>query len=296
VPSVTVALYGGLGNQMFQYAMGRALSLRNGVALVLDHHGFDFDRRYRRKFELDCFRLPPEVGRVNRPVAFHCSRALRRLSREWRGLAALARPWVLVEPSPEYDERNLALPSSRSAYVMGYWHDERYFADFADAIRREFSLAAGFSPANQRVAERIRSCNAVAVHVRRMHGVSDPAAPSQPVARAARSLGTDYYTRAIGLVASRVASPHYLVFSDHPRWARENLAVGEQATFLENDRGPDHQDMVLMSLCRHHVIANSSFSWWGAWLGQSDGQVVVAPQGVLLVPNLPRRWTGLRSE
>lgn len=296
MPSVTIALYGGLGNQMFQYAMGRALSLRHGVTLQLDLHGFDFDRRYQRKFELDCFALTTEVGKVNRPVAFRCSRVLRRLSEKWGGVAALARPWVLVEPSLRYDEQRLAVPFSRNAYLMGYWQDERYFADFAETIRREFLPAAELSPANQRVAALIRSVNAVAVHARRMHGVPDATAPSQGSARVARTLGADYYRRAIGLVASRVASPHYVVFSDHPRWARENLAVGEQATYLENDRGPDHQDIFLMSMCRHHVIANSSFSWWGAWLAQADGQVVVAPRDIPLVPNLPGRWTGLCAE
>jgi hypothetical protein len=293
VPNVTVALYGGLGNQMFQYAMGRALALRHGATLLLDHHGFDFDRRYRRKYQLDCFRLPPEVGRVNRPAAFRCARAARRLSEEWRGVAALARPWLLVEPSPEYDGRNLMLPASRSTYVMGYWHDERYFADQADAIRRELRPSGELSPANRELANLIGSVEAVAVHVRRMHGVADPSTRPLPVARNAASLGLEYYRQAMALVASRVASPHFVVFSDDPRWARENVRAAGPATFLDEGRGADHEDLILMSMCRHHVVANSSFSWWGAWLGQTDGQLVVAPRGIALAPSLPERWTSL---
>jgi hypothetical protein len=292
---VTIALYGGLGNQMFQYAMGRALAMRHGLSLELDLHGFAFDRHYRRTFELGAFNLSPEARRANRPVAFRLGRALRRLSQEWPAAAALARPWALVECSAAFDCRNLALPAGRGAYVMGYWQDERYFGDCSEVIRRDFAPVGALSPANDRIAGQIRSVEAVAVHVRRLHfAAAQPgASASRPGPEPGATLTLDYYRRAIALLASRVAHPHYFVFSDDPAWAREHLVLPGSATVLGADRGPDHQDLILMSTCRHHVIANSSFSWWGAWLGQADGQVVIAPVGFPYVPNLPARWTGL---
>jgi hypothetical protein len=282
MPAVTVALYGGLGNQMFQYAMGRALSLRHRIPLKLDFYGFDLDRRYRRSFELRHFAIPPEVEGVRRPVTFSCSLLLRRLSEARGEIAGLVRPWLLVEASADFDERNLAIDPRRNTYVMGYWQDERYFDHHGSTLRSDFTLAGGLSEANQSVADMIASVDAVAIHARRLHGGRG----KEPE----KALGSGYYQRAVSLIRSRVEKPHFIVFSDHPGWARENLTLGGPATFLEADRGPDHQDLVLMSLCRHQVIANSSFSWWGAWLARSEGQVVVAPEGLRYTPNLPASW------
>jgi hypothetical protein len=295
MPSVTVALYGGLGNQLFQYAMGRALSLRHGITLNLDLYGFAIDRRYRRRFELEHFDLPSEVGKVRRPAVFRLSWMLSRLAAVRREVASLARPWLVLEAGPEFDERSLVLDPGRDSYVLGYWQDERYFSQFGEAIRRDLTLAHTLSKANQEIASWIRSVNSVAIHARRLHATrARPGAGAQPTAsQGALSLGVEYYRRAMGTVTSRVEDPHFMVFSDHPQWARENLAFGTRTTFFDNDRGPAHEDMVLMSLCRHHVIANSSFSWWGAWLARTDDHLVIAPEGVKHTPNKPESWTSL---
>lgn len=297
MPSVTVALYGGLGNQLFQYAMGRALSLRHGIPLKLDLYGFDFDRRYRRRFELEHFDLPAEVGKVRRPAVFRLSWVLSKLAAARREVASLARPWLVLEAGPEFDERSLVLDPGRASYVLGYWQDERYFSQFGEAIKSDLTLARPLSKANQEIANWIRSVNSVAIHARRLHGVPAllGAAAQNAASQGALSLGVEYYRRAMGIVASRVDDPHFMVFSDHPQWARESLAFGTRATFFDNDRGPDHEDMVLMSLCRHHVIANSSFSWWGAWLARTDDHLVIAPEGVKHAPNRPESWTPLSA-
>jgi len=290
--SLTVAIYGGLGNQMFQYAMGRALALRHGLPLKLDLYGLEFDRRYRRSFELEHFRLPPGLEKVRRPVAFRVSWALSRLARSRRQIASLARPWLVLEAGPAFDGGSMALDPRRDTYVQGYWQDERYFLDCTDAIRSELRLAHPLSGANREIAALIGSVNAVALHVRRLHGVPAPGSPLA-AARGPWCLDLSYYRRAVELVIARVTNPHFLVFSDEPRWARENLPTLARATFLENDRGTDREDLYLMSLCRHHVVANSSFSWWGAWLARADGQMVVAPKGARLTPTLPEGWLPL---
>ncbi|HXM80328.1 MAG TPA: alpha-1,2-fucosyltransferase [Burkholderiales bacterium] len=291
--SVTVALYGGLGNQMFQYAMGRALALRHNVALKLDIYGFEFDTYYKRHFELGHFSIPHQLTKVRKPIVFHVSRAMRRLSYSRKLFSCLLRPWLLIESGREYDPQMRIINAANDVFVMGYWQDERYFLEFRDEIRGEFVLADSLSAANRKLAAQISSSpNPVAVHVRRLHEV--PSTPNGKLngnsQQNGRSLGRDYYVLATKELSTYVKNPAFFVFSDYPKWSRENIGFDGATTYLENDRGPDHEDMILMSLCHHHVIANSSFSWWGAWLANYPGQVAITPRMTSYMPNVPARW------
>ncbi len=280
---------------MFQYAMGRALTIRHNVALRLDLYAFEIDTYHRRNFELGYFSIPLGLRHVRSPIAFTASRLLRYLSKISDEVAALGGSWLIVEPSPEFDLRQIRRIPVRNAYLFGYWQDERYFADIAATIKKEFTLARELSPANKEVDARIRSSsNPVAIHVRRLHQVASKPKP-MPMDNAQTkglALSARYYNGAIREIEQRVSDPEYFVFSDYPQWARENLAFGgiDRLHVFENDRGPDYEDMALMSHCRHHVVANSSFSWWAAWLGQSQSQVAVAPGNARLMPNIPLGW------
>ena len=291
--SVTVALCGGLGNQMFQYAMGRALSIRNGVPLILDLYGFEFDKFYKRSFELNNFNIPADLSKIKSFGRFHVGRLVNNLSKSVGFVSYLVRSRLLVERTSEYDQTVAALPLSRDVFVMGYWQDERYFSDINAVIKHEFTLSRGFSEANRLVAATIEATeDAVAVHVRRLHHIAKQAdvAPKSDAEQKGLAVGINYYTAGLQKIATRVRRPTYFVFSDYPQWARENLAIDGNVTFLENNRGQDYEDMALMSLCRHHVIANSSFSWWGAWLARAEGQIVIAPENAKHLPNIPAYW------
>ncbi len=293
--SLTVALTGGLGNQMFQYAMGRALTLRHDVELRLDLYGFEFDTFHRRNFELDCFSIPPGLRHVRSPIAFSAGRLLSYLSRIRKEAAKLGGSWLIVEPSLEFDIRQIRRIPATNAYLFGYWQDERYFADIAATIQKEFTMARELSPENKAVDARIRSSsNPVAVHVRRLHQVASKPKPMpmEDAETKGLALSARYYNDAIREIEQRVSDTEYFVFSDYPQWARKNLTFDGIDTLhiFENDRGPDYEDMALMSHCRHHVVANSSFSWWGAWLGRSQSQVAVAPRNAKLMPNIPLGW------
>lgn len=293
MPSVTMVLCGGLGNQMFQYAMGRALSIRNGVPLILDLKGFELDKFYKRSFELDHFNIPADIHKVKRLGRFHVIRLMNRLPKLTRLAPHLVRSRLITERSREYDKNVATLLLSRNVFVTGYWQDERYFSDIAGIIKDEFTLSRGFSEANRLVAARIEGAeDAVAVHVRRLHRVATQAdvTPKADAEENGLAVGISYYTAGLRKIATRVRKPTYFVFSDYPQWARESLAFDGNVTFLENDRGQDYEDIALMSLCRHHVIANSSFSWWGAWLARAEDKIVVAPRNVKHVPNIPLNW------
>ncbi|HKA13777.1 MAG TPA: alpha-1,2-fucosyltransferase [Myxococcota bacterium] len=265
---IITRLQGGLGNQMFQYAAGLRLAAVRQAPLKLDlsllgaRHG-----QTPRTYQLDRFRIsaqratPEEVEALcaKRPLAARISRRLDR--------RAAAR-----ERHFHYDPAVARLPD-RSC-LEGYWQSERYFADAAERVREEFRFRAELAGRNAELARAIAARAAVSVHVRR----GDYAA--NPVTRAVHGLcSIDYYQRAAEYIAARVRDPVYVLFSDDPEWARAHLDLGGEAIAVGHN-GPDDgaEDLRLIGLCRHHVIANSTFSWWGAWLSASPDKIVVAPE------------------
>ena len=277
---VITRLSGGLGNQMFQYAAGRALADRLGAELLLDtralEHALARNVYTRRAYALSPFRLR---ARLAAPADL----------REWplwvteigmrlRLVRPLFRRWHF-ESAITYDPtvRKLQEP----VCLVGYWQSERYFIDSADRIRADFALLQPLRDANARLLELARSANSVGLHVRRGDFVSLPDA-----ARVHGLCSIDYYRRAIGLVRDRCPECHFLVFSDDPEWARAQLSLEASAIFVTGNESSPECDLALMSACKHHIIANSSFSWWAAWLGYSPEQLVIAPTPWYASPKL----------
>ena len=272
---VIVRLMGGLGNQLFQYATGYAIAKRLRVPLLLDRTFLD--KRLPgmawtpREFELDAFRAPiafadaGEVERFRRPID-------RRLHRTIHRLLPWLYPDVHLEAAPGYD------PSLRRRkaplYLEGFFQNERYFDDAADELRG--NLFVPRDEPNGRNAELLSLVSSgitASVHVRRgdyvynaasnrFHGVCAP----------------DYYARAAAELVERHGVECFFVFSDDPEWTRENLSFPRPAEHISHNTGKAaHWDLFLMRHCHHHIIANSSFSWWGAWLDARPGRVVIAP-------------------
>lgn len=268
---ICVRLEGGLGNQLFQYAAGRALALRHGCELLLDTSTLQ-RRNHRvtqRHLELHYLR---HVGRL---ATERESRLLPWLHRAG-SLSRWISPWrVYVEKRTAFNAAFKTLPDQ--SCLVGYWQSYRYFSDIAKQLMIEFEPVNALSSTSLAVAERINSTTSIALHVRRGDYVSLASAASFHGA-----LPMVYYNKAVARVRERVNLPRFFVFSDDPEWCRANLQLDDKVTFVVHNSGADAwQDLVLMSNCRHHVIANSSFSWWGAWLADqrwADPQrLVVAP-------------------
>jgi hypothetical protein len=264
---ITVRLIGGLGNQMFQYALGRRLSLDRGVPLALDlgWFGRQAPQDTPRHYELDCFALDATVHKVQRELPVPRNRAQLALlrAREAVGLA----PRVVRQSGSGFDPAVLQAPDG--SLLMGFFQSERYFAPAADAIRADFTPVAALSEDARRLQEEIAARPSISVHVRRGDYVSNPHAN-----RYHGTMGEDYYRRALERIGAENA--HAFVFSDDPGWCRSELSLGIDTTVVDGAGRAAVEDLVLMSACRHHVLANSSFSWWGAWLDPDPG-VVVAP-------------------
>lgn len=268
-PIVVVRLLGGLGNQMFQYATGRAFALRHGADVVLDVSSFE--SYTLRRYELDSLQIEARLASADElkaiggaePTAWHA-----RLLAPLRGRPAIQ---VLREAHFHFDP---ALESARPPIALhGYWQSERYFLDARDRLSRELVPRQPLDPRNASTADKIRATNAVSLHVRRGDYVSD--------ARTNRYHGTcspEYYSAAVDYIVARVPEPHLFVFSDDPAWTSQNMTFPAPTTYVAaNPADEGFRDMQLMAMCRHHVIANSSFSWWGAWLNRAPDKIVVAP-------------------
>jgi Glycosyl transferase family 11 len=267
---IIVRLCGGLGNQLFQYAAGRRLASVRSAELVLDLGWYTRtpSSDTPRVYELGYY---PIKARLTTPTEalwsrLHEGRLLRRLPilpRRWRH-------WS--EKTFEFDARVLDLPDN--TYLDGYWQSHRYFEEIADSIRTELSPIKNFGTQDEKVASLIAAGNAVSVHVRRGDYVNHQAALQNH-----GLCSIEYYKAAVAKVLLHVDQPHFFVFSDDPVWTRENLPLPGLATFVDHN-GPAtaFQDLRLMSLCDHQITANSSFSWWGAWLNSRPNKIVVTPQ------------------
>jgi hypothetical protein len=269
-------LISGLGNQLFQYAAARALSLEKQTTLKLDRTWFDIDleRQTPRQYGLAPFALMPSfVSETERSFFLHhdTGNLLNRALLKWNSLQPYYRQRVYKEPHFHVDPN--FFKASTTCYLIGYWQSEYYFGSYEKQIRTDFKFREKPSGKNAEWAQLIDSTNAISLHVRRGDMVANP-----EVVKTHGSCGIDYYRAAAAKIAEGVDNPEFFVFSDEPNWCKENLKLDHPTHYIDNNTGDAaYCDMQLMSLCRHHVIANSSFSWWGAWLNPRVDKKVIAP-------------------
>ncbi len=288
-----VGILGGLGNQLFQYAFSRELARRSGERVLVDTGGFDHyglhnGLELERVFGLALDR--PERGEVDR-LSTVSSSFWSRLRRR------------IAPKKSHYIDRNLSFHDDvftldGDRYYEGFWQSERYFAGVGDEIRKKLSFPA-LDTRNAELMGRLPR-PACSVHVRRGDYL-------RPENRHLAVCDAGYYERASAEMVALREVASFAVFSDDPEWCKGNFKFGKrQVIFVDWNRGEDSwQDMAMMAACDHQIIANSSFSWWGAWLGEGDGGLVMAPSvwaknGVGKSPlgyrveyadTVPERWT-----
>ena len=284
-----IAFYGqgGLGNQLFQYAAARRLALNHNCPVVLDPYWFDhpLPGETPRPLELTRYAIVMRVASESEQRRWEWLRG--RLTRHVRPL----HPLHLVREQ-DYGVQKTTLTAPLNSYLMGFWQSESYFADIRSHLLKELTPTLPPAPADEAVMSRMRNGTAVSVHVRRGDYVT-----LQSASAFHGLCSLDYYRAAIQHVAQRVENPVLFVFSDDPAWTRANLNSPFPTHYVDHNRPADaFQDLRLMSLCHHHIIANSSFSWWGAWLAERQNGVVVAPAKWFAVDRptdslIPARWS-----
>lgn len=273
---IAVKLMGGLGNQMFQYATARRLALHLNTDLILNTSFLDSRQPgcTVRKYELN--HLSIDTNTVStQEIAFEQFRSSSAIDRWvaqikcWFGMPQ-APPHLASESTFAFNPEILSIDDN--CYLDGYWQSEKYFLDIRGQLLQEFEPRTPLDGKNRLVAEQIIETEAVSVHVRRGDYIFD-----SKTADFHGHCSLDYYRRAFFTMKENVVNPHYYFFSDDIDWVKEHLKPGGRSTYIDHNIDCGYEDLRLMSMCNHHVIANSSFSWWGAWLGRNSNKIVIAP-------------------
>jgi hypothetical protein len=293
---VVVRLIGGLGNQMFQYALGRRLAVDHGIPLKLDrtwfasqrHRGIDTPRDYA----LDGWRVKAEPATTADLQQFN-----EPPTNRWLALLSgvMPRRSGLIFREKAFSFQPLVLATRPPLLLIGYWQSEKYFASISDRLRDEFMPAYAACEHVVQARRELQPGSAVSLHIRRGDYVHNEATN-----RYHGVCSLDYYRAAAQYIAKQIQDPHFLVFSDEPQWAIDHLKLPWPTTVVQHEvKCQPHHDIWLMSQCSHHIIANSSFSWWGAWLNERPDKIVVAPkiwfQGISesTADLIPRTWVRL---
>lgn len=267
---------GGLGNQMFQYAAARALALDKNTWVYLDPSFLYEDAKGRwtqREYELNVFNIKYKFersGRINFLRSLNTKSYMKKMSES--GLWPF--PYRnFYQPDNKYHPEIKSCP--KNTYLHGYFQSEKYFIHHEALIRKDFEFTESPTEKNTEALNKIRNSNAVSVHVRRGDYVSLAAASAFH-----GLMGVEYYSAAAKVISDKTRMPlTFFIFSDDPQWCKENLKLEGEMHFIDWNSGKSsYEDMRLMSNCKHHIIANSSFSWWGAWLNPSKDKIVIAPK------------------
>lgn len=294
---IITKIVGGLGNQMFQYAIGRRLALDTGDRLVLDLMDFE---TYRRPYFLDRFTIAGDTLPVSDARAYRRFEGRRSIPLFLEQLKPIARRSYRLEAERDYFKyvrAYLSPPTRGTVYLNGYWQHQDYFSPIRKTLLEDFRLKPEFDLTQNPLVQEILATESVSLHFRRgedqvnkFYGACPPA----------------YYERCLDELAKRLpdAALRIYVFSNDIEWVKQNFTSRFPTTFVTPSHGlTDFQELVAMSLCKHNVIANSTFSWWAAWLNDNPGRHVFAPWPWLINEErydcnelLPKEWIRIASK
>jgi len=269
---VKVRMFGALGNQMFEYAFGRALSLKKKTSLLLDYYSQiirdDFDGENLTKIT-EAFVLPVElyVGKTRKKLL-----RKRNLAFLDRFITAAKLKTKCVVTEDNYDSLQKKIEKSKNIYLAGYWQSENYFTEAENVIREDFKFRIEQEISTLDLYKEIAGTNSVGLHIRGNDYVNH---------RLYEKCDVRYYLDAIDVISKTKSELNFFIFTDdidnvHKNY--EELLKFSEIVDIETPFNPDIVDLLLMSKCKHNVVCNSSFSWWGAWLNNNAEKIVIAPQ------------------
>lgn len=269
-------MVGGLGNQLFIYAAAKRLALANNATLKLDVLSGYVNDKYNRHLCLQHFNINERIASPWESYVSVWGHRRRKIERKINRRIPFRYKSYIKQKRP-YESRLLGLRIVRNLYLQGYWQDERYFKDIEKVIRDSFVITTPHDNQNICWAQKISEVNAVCLHARRLNYKF--------------VLPTEYYQKAIAYILKHIVNPHFYCFSDDPEWIKKNFTMDYPFTVLDhNKESRNYEDLWLMTKCKHYIVANSSFSWWGAWLNPSSDKVVIAPANWGYDAAVPKGW------
>ena len=264
---IITKLKGGLGNQLFQYAVGRAVALHHKVPLKFDTTIFK-TYKLHNGFRLDQFAIKAEIAADKEIINLKGRSNLLFSSLRKAGL--VKRKSYFKEKRSSYFDASVF--KNNCVYLDGYWQNELYFSDIRELLLEELSPNSLMNDLGCAYLDCIKKNNSVSIHVRRGDYLN---------LKNINVLDVDYYLKAVDYIRNIIEKPFFYIFSDDLEWCKSNLAFLDDCIYVESTQ-TEIDDLKLMSFCQHNIIANSSFSWWGAWLNQNPNKTVIAPKGWLL--------------
>ena len=267
---IIVRLQGGMGNQMFQYALGRALSLKNDTTLKLDIGILNETKNsfIKREYNLDIYNISAEIATKNDIPSIH---------QNYRGDILIFKIYKYLERfikskgKEKYFQYDPSiLNTGPDVYLDGYWQSPKYFIGFEDIIKKDFTFKCKLSDKIINLIEVIKKENSVCVHVRRGDYVGN---------KYHEIVGKDYYDKGIEYLNGKIKIDKIYVFSDDIGWCRENMAFQFPVMFVEDEyKGEKNEGhFALMKSCKYFIIPNSSFAWWSAWLSDYKNKIIICP-------------------
>lgn len=295
---IIVRITSGLGNQMFQYNLYRLLKEKYpGTAVKVDltwfyanddHHGYELDRVFGHSegdFAIeeatfkDIFKITGQIPNCSKKHGRFFEKFRRYPNRLLKNNLAKSRKDNIIDALSETVsyERLINLDTSKDWYIIGFWIEEAFWKNRIDSLKKELRFDDDYSDENRNMVSRIldKETDSVSIHVRRGDYLTVYAGQFKP-------LGRDFYEAAINEIKKCCNRPHFYIFSDDPKWVTEEFSeIGDKTVVDINSGNDSFRDMQLMSLCKHNIIANSTFSTWASILNDNAGHVTIYPKDYL---------------
>lgn len=291
-------IFQGLGNQFFQYAFGRSLALRNNAVFKLDSSFYENSEitlpdgyTFKRNFEIHRYNVIVDEATKDEIAIYKGTKAPPLLDRFWYKINPSLRPIIIKEDLSKFSPELIDLKGN--FYLDGYFTSEDFFKDYDDVIRNEFTLKNEMSETNKGWVETIKNSNSVCISLRLTDFLKFPLH---------NVCSLEYYYNGLKEVKNLLGEDiTVFIWSDDNEWTKKNFHPPYERHYMTHNFPDFHEDLRLMTHCKHHVIPNSTFSWWAAWLAETDGQIVIAPERWLNSTEIefkhvvPERWHKLKN-
>jgi hypothetical protein len=289
---IIVKISDGLGNQLFQYAFGRNLAIIKNVPLKLDLSWFK--EHNARKYELHHFNIVENFANdkeIKKIKKYEKMNSRRYFLHNY----FIANEYIYIKAKQFLFDKDV-FKAKKYAYLAGYWQTPKYFEGIEGILRKEFSLKNQTNTLYKKMEKKIKENNSISLHVRRTDYLT-----LRKINKIFGVCSQKYYKKAIQKISIEIKNPIFFIFSDDIKWAKENLKIKHPTVFVSDNCPPlkNYEELMLMSKCKHNIIANSTFSWWGAWLNKNLNKMVIAPQNWFKDPSksakdlIPESWTKL---
>jgi hypothetical protein len=276
---IIVKIMGGVGNQMFQYALGINLASLHGTEVKFDISWFDkFENdTVPRYYSLQEFNIKENIATKEEIAKFEKYKKIPERKNFLHNLFIANNSIYIKEKSTNFDKNILEIKDN--AYLYGYWQSEKYFENIKNEIIKEFTLKKPSDNYKKNEKEIIENDGTpISIHIRRGDYTSEK------IKKTIGLCSLDYYYKAIEKITQEIKNPTFFIFTDDVDWVKDNLKIKYPTNFISYTKtsngykNKDYEELILMSKCKHNIISNSSFGWWGAWLNQNPNKIVITPK------------------